>query len=153
MRQPARVAPTPLFDRLISTESLTQNHMVSAALDFDGLRASVRTELERLLVSRTRRPRVDVDPNFRTTVDYGVHDHFSFDPDSDDDRKLLAVELEDLIAVFEPRLSSVRVRVFEPNGVDTSLRIRIDGALNFGSVKEPLTFHIAKRGDFLEVTK
>ena len=93
MQRPVRVAPTPLFDRLVSSEDLTVPASQLAALDEDGLKASIATELERLLVSRCRRPRESLDLDLRTTVDYGVEDHFILDPRSLDDRKQLAAEI------------------------------------------------------------
>ena len=152
MRQPARIAPTPLFDRLIGTESLTQDLGSLSALDLDGVKASIARELERLLVSRSRRPRSEMTRE-RTVIDYGVADHFMFDPRSADDRKQLGDELEDLITVYEPRLQRVRVYVEEPNDVDTRLHLTLEAFLVVGEVKEPLSFRIVKRGDFLEVSK
>ena len=150
MRQPTRVAPTPLFDRLVSVESLTNPSTQLSALDMDGLKSSIARELERLLVSRSRRTRADM-PKSRTTVDYGVADHFMFDPRSEDDRKQLGEELEDTIMAYEPRLEKVRVRVEDPTEVETRLRIRIDSVLCAGGAKEPLGFNVVRRGEFLEV--
>ncbi|MBT9555333.1 MAG: type VI secretion system baseplate subunit TssE [Myxococcales bacterium] len=153
MQRPVRVAPTPLFDRLVSVEDLTVPASQLAALDEDGLKASVAVELERVLVSRCRRARETLDLDLRTTIDYGVEDHFILDPRSVDDRKQLAAEITATISNYEPRLSRVSVTVEEPNDIDTRLRIRIDALLSVGHVKEPLTFLVIRRGAFLEVRK
>ncbi len=148
MRHSARVAPTPLFDRLVSGDDGTSG--VGAALDLDGLKASVRYELSRVLVSRHRRHHRDLFSE-RTSIEFGVSDHYLYDTRLARHRELLAEELEGVIRAFEPRLEEPSVEVFEPGDLETATRITITGYLRVGNVLEPLSFRVTQRAQFLEV--
>jgi type VI secretion system lysozyme-like protein len=147
VRAPRRVAPTPLFDRLVSQEpKQTRAQQRLSALDRIGLEQSIARELQRLLNTRTRRPRKQVDENFRTTLDYGVHDHYVLNPRSEEDRQQLAKELQWAISRFEPRLRLVKVLVDPPGPGSRHLIIRIDAKLNTEHVKEPVAFQLTSEG-------
>ncbi|MFT5429603.1 MAG: type VI secretion system protein ImpF [Myxococcota bacterium] len=143
MRAPRRVAPTPLFDRLVANEpSLQRATRRLAFLDKRGLKDSIAVELQRLLNTRTRRKRADVDESFRTVLDYGVHDHYALDPRSVPDQEQLARELERAIERYEPRLRLVRILVDPPKDGSRKLVIRISARLNTDQIKEPVSFDL-----------
>ena len=148
VRAPRRVAPTPLFDRLVAREPKnTRAQQRLSSLDREGLERSIARELQRLLNTRTRRPRDQINEDFRTTLDYGVREHYILDPRSEQDRQQLSRELQQTISRFEPRLRLVRVQV-EPPSSDTSrhLVIRISGRLNTEHLKEPVAFKLTNEG-------
>src|SRR3954452_16317171 len=96
---------TPLFDRLTGEER---------TLDRQGLRDSVRRELELLFNTRSSFPSRRLPGAPLTVIDYGIPPLADFSARSTDDQNRLAAALRDAIAAFEPRLASVRVRAIPP---------------------------------------
>ena len=108
------------------------------------LRASVRRDLEWLLNTR-RIPEEagDAFPHCRRSLfNYGLPDFTTYSLASVHDRERLLRHLEQTIAIFEPRLSNVRVVAVE-NTTDTvtrALRFQIEALLRMDPAPEQITF-------------
>lgn len=87
-----------------------------------------------------------MDDTARSVLDYGLHDHYSFDPRSVPDQQQLAREMELAIERFEPRLRLVRVRVDPPPDSSRTLTIHISARLNTDKIKEPVSFELTSDG-------
>jgi type VI secretion system lysozyme-like protein len=143
MRAKDRVAPTPLFDKLISREPddpVEKRRL--AALDQTGLRISIRRELSRILNSRTRLKPGHVHVEGRTVADFGIADRTDLNPQSLADRETLARDIEAAIRAYEPRLRAPSVKVLEPEEHQQGLYIYVEGRLAQFNVKEPLMFQL-----------
>ncbi len=143
MRPKDRVAPTPLFDKLISQEPddpIAQRRL--AALDKTGMRLSIRRELARILDTRTRLKPDHTRPEGRTVADFGIPEHAKLNPQSLADRDALARDITDAIRAYEPRLRNPKVRILPPDDVQQGLFIYIEGRLAEFNVSEPLMFQL-----------
>ena len=143
MRAKDRVAPTPLFDKLISIEpdDPVEKRRLSA-LDKTGLRLSIRRELVRILNSRTRLKADHVYTDGRSVADFGIADRTDLNPQSLSDRDTLAQDIQDAIRAYEPRLRAPKVQVLAPEEHQQGLYIYIEGRLAEFNVKEPLMFQL-----------
>lgn len=135
----------PLFERLASEDE--EDH-ASPVYDRHALAESVRNELQRLLntrrASRRRLPQLSI-------IDYGIPDWSALHGERSDDRRLLAREIRDAIARFEPRLSLDMVEAIPlPNQLQT-LSIKLTGSLREGDRRWPVAFVIDTATDGLEV--
>jgi type VI secretion system lysozyme-like protein len=121
----------PLFERLedeapfVSAETPARR-----SLGPDGLRASVRAELIRLLNTRrgrtgARRP-LDV-------LDYGLQDWSARDAVRAEDRGGLERAVVEAIMAFEPRLRQPRAQLEPEPDAPWRLRLRIMGTLDAGA--------------------
>jgi len=134
----------PLFDRLTDLNPHPRSAVEPRplrTLDRQGLRESVRRELERLLNTRSSLS-VDrlVQREILTVLEYGIPDLSAYSAGEPEDQKLLATVVARAVAAFEPRLRNVQV-VFER--LDTTGRlaeIRIEGRLGLDEVSEPIAF-------------
>lgn len=150
-------ARRPLFDRLVD-EAPWQRHdqstgpegrrTVHRALDREGLRESVRRELERLFGTRSQLlARQLEDPEReRTVLDYGLPDLGSFAAANPEDRQRLATILRSTVAVYEPRLDEVEVRVDPIPDRPRAVRILVGGELLVDRVPEPVWFPVLLEG-------
>jgi type VI secretion system protein ImpF len=75
-----------------------------------------------------------------TLLEYGVPDFTSLSLMSSPDRKRIRREVELAIALFEPRLRSVRVVLEPANKFDQVLRFRIDALMRLDENSEPVSF-------------
>lgn len=134
----AFAAPTPLFERLeddapfVLAETPAQR-----SLTRDGLRASVRAELIRLLNTRrgrtgARRP-LDV-------LDYGLQDWSASDAARAADRSGLERAVVEAILAFEPRLGQPQAQIEPEPDAPWRLRLRIMGNLYAGAAPWPVAF-------------
>lgn len=132
----------PLFDRLVDLEpGLTElERPPRRTLDREGLRESVRRELERLLATRSTRRASDIEARPLTVLDYGVPDFIHLSPQNPEERQLLEKLIAVPVAAFEPRLRNVEVEVTPREGERDSLRARIAAELLVGDVWEPILF-------------
>jgi type VI secretion system protein ImpF len=73
-------------------------------------------------------------------LEYGVPDFTSLSLMSTPDRKRIRHEVELTIALFEPRLRSVRVVLEPANKFDQVLRFRIDALMRLDENSEPVSF-------------
>jgi type VI secretion system protein ImpF len=106
------------------------------------LKAALKRDLEWLL--NTRRT-IDPPPDsaretLRSVYRYGFEDISSKSVLSPDDQNDLVREMESVIAVFEPRLKRVKVRMEAVGDTTQSLRFVIEGLLNVDPAPEPVRF-------------
>jgi len=83
---------------------------------------------------------------------YGLKDFMSHNPRSPSVRLQIRQEVERTIALFEPRLRNVSVRIDGAEIIDRSLRFRINALLVADPVTEPITFDTyldINRGEFV----
>src|SRR5262245_10797544 len=100
-------ARAPLFDRLVDPSSRSaQGRPFATVLDRDALKESVRTELSRLLNTRSAIP-VHSAQEPQTAIDYGIPDFSSLSPSSTEDQNRIAQCVSRAIQTFEPRLKQV----------------------------------------------
>jgi type VI secretion system protein ImpF len=131
----------PLFDRLVDDDlTLTRELAPARTLDRQGLKDSVRRELERLLNTRTSLPADVLSLRERSVIDYGIPDCSLFSPRSFDDRARVAELIRRAIVAYEPRLSEVRVAVDVAPGELLAMAVYVEAMLITGFVPEPVTF-------------
>ncbi|HYF08137.1 MAG TPA: type VI secretion system baseplate subunit TssE [Acetobacteraceae bacterium] len=146
----------PLLDRLLDADpdappSLPPSHADAV----EALRDAVRRDLEALLNARRRR--VPIAERFTelpvSPLGYGVPDPTAGSFTDEERRLALAREVEATIRRFEPRLTSVRVRLseFDPELFDRTLRVRIEALLRTDPVPEAVTFETLVRPTTLDV--
>jgi type VI secretion system protein ImpF len=133
-----------LFERLVdehfnSDEDESQPFRVH---DVDGLKASVRRELVRLLNTRCSVPSHLLGAEERTTLDYGIPDFSSLSARSGDDQKHIAEVVAATITAFEPRLRGVRVEAERSAEGVRSIRLRLSARLVVGAHAEPVNFNL-----------
>jgi type VI secretion system protein ImpF len=131
-----------VLDRLIDDDP---KHSAEAPLtraqSLRALKAALKRDLEWLL--NTRRT-IDPAPDsaretVRSVYHYGFADISSKSVLSTHDQNDLVREMEAVLAVFEPRLKRVRVRM-EPLDSSRILRFVIEGLLNVDPAPEPVRF-------------
>jgi type VI secretion system protein ImpF len=132
----------PLFDRLTDLDpGSTAEPRPLRTLSRQGLRESVRRELERLLNTRSSLPVDQLAERAELTVlEYGIPDLSAFVVGDQEDQRRLAAVVARAVAAFEPRLREVRA-VFErveDGGRDAALRI--EAVLAVDEVSEPIAF-------------
>lgn len=131
-------APMPLFERLEDDAPFAPTETpAQRSLGPDGLRASVRAELIRLLNTRrgrtgARRP-LDV-------LDYGLPDWSASDAARAEDRSGLERAVVEAIAAFEPRLRQPRAQIEPDPDAPWRLRLRIMGTLDAGAGRWPVAY-------------
>lgn len=147
--RPARSGPDltvtqPLLDRLIDNEpSAGFDAAVSRAQSVRMLKAAVRRDLEWLLnTRRTPEPAPESMKELsRSLFNYGLPDFSSVSVNSPRDRDRLVLELENALALFEPRLKDIRVSLVETqSGYSRILRFQIEGTLDMDPVVEHIAF-------------
>jgi len=133
-----------LLDRLLDDHpDLTHEAAAYRVDDLRGLKRSVARDLEAML--NTRQEALDELPEDlaevrRSLLVYGLPDFTAFSLLGTRDRTRIRRALEDIIAVFEPRLERVRVALEDSQGNDRALRFRVDGWLRVDPTPEPVTF-------------
>lgn len=140
-REPVQVS---VLDRLMDdAPGETREAPLSRSGALAALRASVRRDLEALLNSR-RRPRST--PRALSEVDssvvgYGLPDFVAISAEGGEWRERLRKALEDAIKKHEPRFLTVKVvMIREGEGIDRSIRFRIDALLQADPAPEALSF-------------
>jgi type VI secretion system protein ImpF len=132
---------TSILDRLIDNDPGVSREPVQNRLaDFRQLMASVRRELENLL--NTKNFVSQLASNYqelqRSLYVYGLPDFTSHSPGSQAMRGKLLQAVETTIALFEPRITNVRVSAEE--GEHRSLGFKISGLLMVDPAPEPVSF-------------
>ena len=142
-RAPDRTIRPSVLDRLLDDES----ELAERALGWDAsvgvLKRVVRRDLEWLLnTRRTPEPAPEHLPEVRHSLfHYGLPDITSLSRDSAEDRRLLLQQIEEAIALFEPRLADVRVVPVETGtGAERELRFRVEGMLRMEPNPERVSF-------------
>ena len=134
-----------LLDRLIDRDPKSSSDGVtSRAQSVRLLKAALRRDLEWLLNSR-RNP--DAAPESmaelsRSLYNYGLPDFAALSINSPKDRDRLLVELENTVALFEPRLKDIRVALTEVPAVagTRTLHFQIEGMLQMDPAPEQVSF-------------
>jgi type VI secretion system protein ImpF len=144
----------PLIDRLIDRDkdrdrdrsippSAASDPYRSRSASVRGLKAALRRDLEWLLNSR-RNPYAAPDTMAelsQSLYNYGLPDFSALSVNSPNDRQRLLVEIERTVALFEPRLRSVRVELVEGASLGSrSLRFQIEGSLQMDPTAEHVSF-------------
>lgn len=136
---PANLHASPqmsVLDRLIDQQN---SHRFSV----QQLRNSVRRDLENLL--NTRRSWLPINNKYpelaQSVLGYGLPDFTVMEMSSDEGCSWLCREIEKTIAIFEPRLTQVKVALRDNDfEQDRILRLRIDAVLLADPLPEPVVF-------------
>jgi type VI secretion system protein ImpF len=149
----------PLFDRLIDEErQISHEPTPYRTLDREGVRSSIRRELERLLATRCPVSGDVALSRPRTILDYGL-------PDLDWGARNLVMEqkprlmrlIRETIQAFEPRLTNVYVEILDPATMPVKpverggkpistvghLFISLSASMLIDNVNEPISFTLA----------
>ena len=145
-REIERTVQPSLLDRLTDTEpAASADPRVSYTESVRRFKASIQRDLEWLL--NTRRTVVPVPEEWfeelpRSLFHYGLPDITSLSRDSREARSFLLREVEAAIAVFEPRLTDVRIAIVEAEGDQfrRELRFHIEGVLRMDPTPEQVVF-------------
>ena len=130
----------PLFDRLTGVLHASPDGRL---LDGGGLQHSLQLDLMRLFNVRnalTIREYLDGDP---TVLDYGLPDMLGLSPQSDQDLATWAQVLERALALFEPRLSHVKVEVIADPAKPFAARAAIAAVVLLGQQLCRVNFDVA----------
>ncbi|MCU0625061.1 MAG: type VI secretion system baseplate subunit TssE [Gemmatimonadaceae bacterium] len=152
----ARPVQTSLLDRLTDdAPGIAREALPTRADSVRALRDAVRHDLEWLL--NTRRELVlladEMTELRRSLIRYGVPDVSSMSRDGTDTVPRLVREVEEAIAIFEPRLAQARVVALHDPGVSArqELRFTIEALLRIDPAPERVVFDTvleASRGDY-----
>jgi len=142
--EPEQSVSLSFLDRLIDLEPKSANEgPPSRAKSVRQLKASLRRDLEWLLNTR-RRPDAagsEYRELEKSLFNYGLPDITSIAHDSHQDRQRLNRMLEQTLAIFEPRLSRIRVVPLEElTGAKHILRFQIEALLDMDPAPEMITF-------------
>lgn len=142
--EPERTVQQSVLDRLVDDDPSNQSEgPASRAESVRALREAVRRDLEALL--NTRRT-IDTAPEGLEEVaasvyHYGLPDITSMSRDAPDTPARLTRLVEEAIALFEPRLTAVKVvAVADDRGPAGELRFVIEGTLQLDPVPERISF-------------
>jgi len=141
-----RTVQPSLLDRLTDTDPRsTADPRISYAESVRRFKASIQRDLEWLLNTRRTPDPVPADwfeqlP--RSVYYYGIPDITSLSRDSAESRLLLLHDVEQAIALFEPRLTDVRISVIETEGEQfrRELRFHIEATLRMDPTPEQVVF-------------
>lgn len=131
-----------VLDRLIDAEpERNQELPLTRAQSIKELKATVRRNLEWLL--NTRRTIVPVADTLKEVQQslfvYGLPDISSFYLRSSNDQEILLRSMKQVVSLFEPRLTNVKV-VLEPVNDARVIRFGIEGLLRIDPAPEPVFF-------------
>lgn len=131
----------PLLDRLVGHPHRPfGGRHPSHTLTREGLRESVRKELETLLTTRSSLPAARLLERELTVLDYGIPDLSDFSATNVEDQARLAAVIAKAVAAFEPRLREVRVAAGGYDETSRSLSLTISGTLVVDAWREPVSF-------------
>jgi type VI secretion system protein ImpF len=133
-----------VIDRLIDREpGLAADPSTTRAQSVRQLKAALRRDLEWLLNTR-RNPEAageDMQEVAASLYNYGLPDFSAYSLNSPRDRSRLMTELENCVALFEPRLKGIRVSVVEaPSAAARILHFQIEGMLQMDPAPEQVSF-------------
>lgn len=140
-----RTVQQSLIDRLIDTDPTARTDPpggVTWAQSVRQLKIAVQRDLEWLL--NTRRTIVTAPEEYeevrRSLHEYGLPDISSLSRDSGKERLQLLRRIEETIALFEPRLSGVRVTLADEEQSRREVHFLIEGLLRLDPNPEPVVF-------------
>lgn len=132
-----------LFDRLVDEEPFEpREKTVMRGLSREGIRASVRRELVRLLNTRSPVTGDEALTRERTILEYGLPDLDQGGRNvlTESDKVRIAQLIRTTIEAYEPRLQGVEVEVVRLPAPGGKLIVEIDGVLTIENIMEPLSF-------------
>jgi type VI secretion system protein ImpF len=132
-----------VLDRLIDDDPKHSAEVpLTRAQSLRSLKAALKRDLEWLLNTRQT-----IDPSsdaaretVRSVYHYGFADVSSKSVLSSQDQNDIVKDMESVLAIFEPRLKRVKVRMESAGGSSHNLRFVIDGLLNVDPAPEPVRF-------------
>jgi type VI secretion system protein ImpF len=142
-RDPSGPVALSVLDRLIDNDpTQSAEAPLTRAQSLRALKGALKRDLEWLL--NTRRT-IDPAPDsaretVRSVYHYGFADISSKSVLSTQDQNDLVREMESAIAIFEPRLKRVKVRMEPLTDRSPGLHFVIDGLLNVDPAPEPVRF-------------
>ncbi|KQV61431.1 MULTISPECIES: type VI secretion system baseplate subunit TssE [unclassified Duganella] len=128
---------SPLFDRLAGISDAAGDGRL---LDADGLQQSVLTDLSRLFNSRNGLTIEQFLGDQASSLHYGLPDTLRLSPQSAADLAQWERVVARAVALYEPRLSQVVVKVERDPGKPVAARIRIGGAVTLGLQQRQVHF-------------
>jgi len=139
-----RVLTRSILDRLLdASPDVAQDSPVSFVDQVRETREAIRRDLEALLNTR-RRPTAPPTILLElkdALVSYGVDGIISANLVTDESKLALARSIEQRIAMFETRLSDVRVSILKNSAMgERALRMRIQGAFRLYEGMPPISF-------------
>ncbi len=141
-----------ILDRLVDHEpDVSHEPAQFRRISVDTIKASIVRDLERLL--NTRRQLMPGLSEYReicnSQTTYGLKDFTAENPKSPVVRQQLRKDIENAIAIFEPRLNKVSVRFeISESKTDSNLKFKISGLIVLENESEPVTFD-----SFLDVNR
>ncbi len=143
-----------LLDRLVDEEPEVSHEPAHRRfVSLTQIKAAVIRDLENLM--NTRRTILMPAEGHRelssSVFVYGLEDYTAQNPKSPTARQQLRFDVERTIALFEPRLRNVSVRLDSPDPNERNLRFRITALLVADPVTEPVafdTFFDVNRGEY-----
>lgn len=133
-----------LLDRLIDNEPESRvENPPSRSQSVRLLKAAVRRDLEWLLNTRriVEMPDEGLKEVNKSVYVYGLPDLSALTMDTTGDRNKLVKQILATIAMFEPRLTNVRLSLVErTDAARKDVRLRIEGMLRMDPVPEPISF-------------
>ncbi|KAA0998900.1 type VI secretion system baseplate subunit TssE [Paraburkholderia panacisoli] len=127
--------PLPLFERLVEdADAWLQGE--------DALRQSVARELSRLLNARSSLSMDAFARSDGTVLDYGLPDFSDLSLRSAPDREAIVAAVRRAIALFEPRLTDVKVAFTFASGNEQHAVLAIDGTMRVNQSVEHVFFEL-----------
>jgi type VI secretion system protein ImpF len=142
--EPEQTVTQSLLERLIDRDlSLATDPVPTRAASVRQLKASLRRDLEWLL--NTRRTPTPASSEFAQTekslFNFGLPDVTSLSWESSRDRARLSRLIEETVAIFEPRITGLKVVALESTGgAQHVLRFQIQGLLDMDPAPEHISF-------------
>lgn len=137
-----RITPS-ILDRLLDFDpKVSTEPPKSRSTSLREMKSAVRRDLEWLLNTRCfLDPTVDgLDEARKSVAFYGLPDITGMSASSSAEQKRLSKALENAIRIFEPRFIDVKV-ILEPiEGLNRSLKFRIEARLDIDPAPEPVAF-------------
>jgi type VI secretion system lysozyme-like protein len=134
-------APTLLFERLLATDAESGGKPFRVH-DREGLRRSIRESLVDLFETRLSYDRATLETRGRTVLDFGVPDFSHRSARNPEDLRVIARDLADAVAWYEPRLGDPDVTVMpDPDDV-SGLVARVTGQMRIGRIVESISFSL-----------
>jgi len=132
-----------ILDRLIDYEPQTAREPVQRNLvSFDQIKAAVMRDLENLL--NTKSQILPIPDAYRgvlgSVFTYGMPDYTTVNPKSTSTRQQLRHDIERAVAMFEPRLRNIAVRVESPTQEERHIKLKLTAMLVIDPVAEPVVF-------------
>jgi len=144
-REIERTVQPSVLDRLTDEDPRTSaDPRISYGESLHQFKAALQRDLEWLLnTRRTPTPAPDSFEELRTSLfHYGVPDMTSLSRDSGDSRELLLKQVDEALAMFEPRLANVRISAVELEGEAhrRELRFIVEAVMRLDPTPEQVRF-------------